>query len=261
MATTQSSKFRKKKIPFSQPQTISSLSEINADDDFQDPSPSLLGFKTTLTQQPLKPSNNSSQRPLKKLKKQPVFISSGKENNFASQNFPGPPPVKEECRNKEEVELDLFGGGLDALELSLDSEDNGRFNTSTNDESDKMGLEQFGSGQLGCTVSSFVECEGNENEEEFEGCTQLDVLIKLCDSGERVQDNEIIQDYKGDFDFGEEYNNLEEQEAGEPGNGKEVGLICCPLCGKDISELQEDLRQVHMNECLDKEEAANDVCN
>lgn len=261
MATTQSSKFRKKKIPFSQPQTISSLSEINADDDFQDPFPSLLGFKTTLTQQPLKPSNNSSQRPLKKLKKQPVFISSGKENNFASQNFPGPPPVKEECRNKEEVELDLFGGGLDALELSLDSEDNRRFNNSTNDGSDKMGLEQFGSGQLGCTVSSLVECEGNENEEEFEGCTQLDVLIKLCDSGERVQDNEIIQDCKGDFDFGEEYNNLEEQEAGESGNGKEVGLICCPLCGKDISELQEDLRQVHMNECLDKEEAVNDVCN
>lgn len=63
--------------------------------------------------------------------------------------------------------------------------------------------------------------EGSEEE--------LDVLLNLCSALEEREDD-LIGDESG-------------------------GLVQCPLCGVDISNLSEELRQLHTNDCLDKGEA------
>lgn len=254
MATnTRNPKFRKNKSQLSQQQQkISVFSEIDADDDFQDPSPSLLSSRIPFSQQFLKPSNSSSCRPPKKLKKHQSFIF-GKENSHESQNLQGHFSVEEESRNREQFEFNSSGGGLDALELSIDRE--------ANEKLESTGLEQVGSEEFSCKASSLVECGGNSKEEEFEGCTKLDLLLKLCETEERIQGNEIIQNCVGDDNVCEDFNTFDEQEPEEleSDNEKDAGLICCPICGKDISKLHDNSRQIHINECLDKEEAKNHV--
>ncbi|KAI3957923.1 hypothetical protein MKW92_024405 [Papaver armeniacum] len=66
---------------------------------------------------------------------------------------------------------------------------------------------------------------------DFELGTQLNVLMELCS------------------DIGEELN----ANGGEQ-NGSDSGLVKCPLCGTDISDLNEEMRLVHSNECLDRDE-------
>lgn len=253
MASTRNPKFRKNKTQLSQQQKSCVFSEIDADDDFQDPAPSLLASKIPFSQQLLKPSNTSSHRPTKKLKKQQNFISFGKENRHDSQNLQGPLSVEKECRNGEQFEFNSLGGGLDALELSIDRE--------ANEKLERTGLEQVGSEEFSCKESSLVECGGNNKEEEFEGCTKLNLLLKLCETQEKIQGNEIIQDCISDYNVCEDFNTFDEQEPEEleSENEKDVGLICCPICGKDISELHNNSRQIHINECLDKEEAKKHV--
>ncbi|KAL3844090.1 hypothetical protein ACJIZ3_001493 [Penstemon smallii] len=75
----------------------------------------------------------------------------------------------------------------------------------------------------------------SEEEEQFcgeeeEGSTQLDVLLKLCDD---VDESEV----------------------------ERIDSIYCPLCGADISELTDDLRQIHTNNCLDKLEGSSNVAS
>ncbi|PIN12524.1 putative hydrolase involved in interstrand cross-link repair [Handroanthus impetiginosus] len=79
--------------------------------------------------------------------------------------------------------------------------------------------------------------EKDFDEEFFEGSTQLDELLKLCaDVGEPDIDN-----------------------SRDDSEGKCEVLICCPVCGADISGLSDDLRQTHTNECLDKVEGPTEV--
>ncbi|XP_026438803.1 uncharacterized protein LOC113337299 isoform X2 [Papaver somniferum] len=66
---------------------------------------------------------------------------------------------------------------------------------------------------------------------DFELGTQLNVLMELCS------------------EIGEELN----ANAGEQ-IGSDGGLVTCPLCGTDISDLNEEMRLVHSNECLDRDE-------
>ncbi|KAI9191136.1 hypothetical protein LWI28_004074 [Acer negundo] len=71
--------------------------------------------------------------------------------------------------------------------------------------------------------SRTVDCSSNE---EFEESADLDVLIKLCEEADVSYDVSVQ----------------------------------CPLCGIDISDLSEELRQVHTNDCLDKcDNEAQDV--
>ncbi|CAA0838560.1 sterile alpha motif (SAM) domain-containing protein [Striga hermonthica] len=70
--------------------------------------------------------------------------------------------------------------------------------------------------------------ERNCNEEFPEENSELDVLLKLCADVDDQNDGD-----------------------GTDLEDKSVGLICCPVCGADISELSDDMRQVHTNECLD----------
>ncbi|KAK0571238.1 hypothetical protein LWI29_012953 [Acer saccharum] len=71
--------------------------------------------------------------------------------------------------------------------------------------------------------SRAVDCSSNE---EFEESAELDVLLKLCEEAAVSYDVSVQ----------------------------------CPLCGIDISDLSEELRQVHTNDCLDKyDNEAQDV--
>ncbi|PIA27600.1 hypothetical protein AQUCO_07600046v1 [Aquilegia coerulea] len=73
---------------------------------------------------------------------------------------------------------------------------------------------------------------------DFEPGTQLNDLIKLCtEEGDEENHNGA--------DFPE-------------GNGSVDGLVECPLCGIDISNLSEESRQVHTNDCLDENEHPKD---
>lgn len=71
-------------------------------------------------------------------------------------------------------------------------------------------------------------------DEDFVLETQLDELIGLC-SEDCVEGRE-----DGDL--------------GMPEEAAVDGCVECPLCGSDISYLSEDLRQIHTNECLDRDE-------
>ena len=76
-----------------------------------------------------------------------------------------------------------------------------------------------------------------ESDEDFE---QLDVLIRLCSEGEEEPASD-------GFGFCE-----------QRGSGSEGGaLVQCPLCEIDISDLSDELRQVHTNGCLDRVETEN----
>ncbi|KAL3650903.1 hypothetical protein CASFOL_007306 [Castilleja foliolosa] len=74
------------------------------------------------------------------------------------------------------------------------------------------------------------------DEEFFEGGSKLDVLLKLCD--EQGSDNAM-----------------------DDSEGECVGLVCCPICGADISVLSDDMRQVHTNECLDSVKGPAEVAS
>ncbi|KAL5697254.1 hypothetical protein ACHQM5_030890 [Ranunculus cassubicifolius] len=64
--------------------------------------------------------------------------------------------------------------------------------------------------------------------------TQLEDLIRLCSEGGD-------DDCQIEADFPE-------------GDGSVDGLVECPLCGSDISNLSEESRHLHTNECLDQSE-------
>ncbi|KAL3500347.1 hypothetical protein ACH5RR_039440 [Cinchona calisaya] len=239
-------KKNKKKISSSQPLKLCKLAKISADDDdFEDPSPSLsvINSKSTFTQNAFKPSSSSNLFASKKLKIQPkIIINHRKENNLASLDPPRPLVFQEDNNISHEFELDLADGvGLDLIESTIDIEANSGIRT--NEEKNEMGFEE----------ERKEECGGNSYGEEFEGgTTQLDLLLKLCDAGEEVEGCEKISNCSDDLCFCEEVGFFGGEEV-------EEGLICCPLCGNDISELSDELRQVHTNQCLDKDWAANEV--
>ncbi|KAI3468334.1 hypothetical protein Pfo_024997, partial [Paulownia fortunei] len=135
-------------------------------------------------------------------------------------------PGKENCFF-DETEADL-GCGLDSIEPTLDL---------LNPKGVSDNLHSSNSVESKLLNPCGEEEEKTCDEEFFEGTSQLDVLLKLCgDVDEQGNDN-----------------------ARDDSEGKCVVLICCPLCGADISELSDDLRQIHTNECLDLVDGPTDV--
>lgn len=130
-----------------------------------------------------------------------------------------------ENRIFDEAEPDL-GCGLDSIEPTLDLLNNKGINdcTRTDNLTEPQNLEPIAE-----------EDEGNCDEEASEGSSQLDMLLKLC----------AEVDEQGTDDAGD--------------NPKCEVVISCPLCGADISELSDDRRQIHTNECLDSVEAPAEV--
>ncbi|XP_057505285.1 uncharacterized protein LOC130788572 isoform X2 [Actinidia eriantha] len=68
-----------------------------------------------------------------------------------------------------------------------------------------------------------------------EPCTQLDLLLNLCSEQDG---NSGVTECRG-------LNNIP---------------IHCPLCGADISHFSNESRQLHTNDCLDREETLNVAC-
>ncbi|XP_052211002.1 uncharacterized protein LOC127813912 isoform X2 [Diospyros lotus] len=103
------------------------------------------------------------------------------------------------------------------------------------------------------------------DDDDDERCTQLDVLIQLCSS---EQHDGIFDDNKNNNNNYDDLSSAigthelahHQPQASSSSNGgddtfssRSTNLIDCPLCGADISELSEELRQVHTNGCLDKD--------
>ncbi|KAI4379954.1 hypothetical protein MLD38_006190 [Melastoma candidum] len=88
----------------------------------------------------------------------------------------------------------------------------------------------------GRLMSRTRDWDGDE-EDDFEVGEELDILAKLCEED-------------GECEEGNSYSRGEE-ETGEDGDD---GVIVCPVCGVDISDLEDGLRLLHTNDCLDKNE-------
>ncbi|KAL9659293.1 hypothetical protein QQ045_024098 [Rhodiola kirilowii] len=93
-----------------------------------------------------------------------------------------------------------------------------------------------------CLIGISSENFGERDFEEFEPGTQLNDLLKLCSDEDQLHSNDLAAS---------EFN----QTIGEDVNVD--NLVCCPLCGCDLSEVNEEIRLVHTNECLDKMEMGN----
>lgn len=201
---------------------------MSDDDDFQEIP------LTQATQQPLKPSD-SSRRPSKR-PKAAATAAPGKENVPPSRK-------KRDCSEREELKskgsylcdsiesrlLNARSGGDGNITCGFSEESEGSYSCN----SVESRLLKSRSGGDGDGNGGFCE----ESDEDFE---QLDVLIRLCSEGEEEPDSD-------GFRFRE-----------QRGSGSEGrGLVRCPLCEIDISDLNDELRQVHTNGCLDRLEADN----
>ncbi|KAL1532424.1 DNA cross-link repair protein SNM1-like [Salvia divinorum] len=143
---------------------------------------------------------------------------------------PSKPPKRRKPANLEkencifaEADPDL-GCGLDSIEPTLDFLNHKRVNDCTRADSlaESINLEQIRE-----------EEEENCRKEASEESSRLDVLLKLC----AEVDEQGSDDLKCDV------------------------VISCPLCGTDLSELSDDGRQTHTNECLDNLEPPADVAS
>lgn len=131
----------------------------------------------------------------------------------------------------------LDGGGLASSSASVDEE-----------KENEKGLKSKGGYLCNSIESRLIKPRpdwdfgsGDGESQDFE---ELDVLLKLCDRAEGGGSVGVNGMEEG---FG-----IVEDENG--------GLVLCPLCGADISDLSDEERQVHSNECLDEEEVqAQDV--
>ncbi|PHU09431.1 hypothetical protein BC332_21291 [Capsicum chinense] len=138
-------------------------------------------------------------------------------------------------------DLDL-SHGLDSIESTIDCCSG--IQKPTNEEELKRGY-LFKSIEARLLNSNGGFEERKEEEEEGEECSELDLLLKLC-----VEEGELDGDsLTTELRVQEDYLGVDD----------ECGLICCPLCGADISDLSAEMRLVHTNECLDKEETPRDV--
>lgn len=196
------------------------------DDDFQIP--------VSQTPRPLTLTSTNTSRKKPKRSSKP-----GKENI---------PPIPKTRSDIDDFKLDE-NCSLDLIESSIDCS----FKVSKREESvddknksnKKEGLAVKG-GYLCNSIearllrtNSRVDCgQGGLNEDDrfgdSEESSELDVLIKLC-----TEDEDKVNGH-------------------DDGGG--CCLVQCPLCGTDISDLSDESRLLHTNDCLDKaENQAQDV--
>ncbi|KAH0645246.1 hypothetical protein KY284_033130 [Solanum tuberosum] len=267
----------------SNPKTLNISSALTDDDDFQDPSPSQLHLpKPTskiASRNPLRPYNSAtprtskkpkhnsphvgkenvgvvgkctvdfdlghglgSSRPTKKPKQHPVSVE---KDSLApvvveksDENGKGLNPAHQKSESDFE-DLDL-GHGLDNIESTIDC-CSGVQRTTNEEELQRGYLFKSIEARLLNSNGGFEE----RKEEESEECSELDLLLKLCGEEDEVYGDALTADL----------HRLEEC----LGLDEEYDLICCPLCGADISDLSGEMRLVHTNECLDKDETPVDV--
>ncbi|KAK1288978.1 DNA cross-link repair protein SNM1 [Acorus calamus] len=207
------------------------------DDDFQNPSQAISLAQTLIlssfknpTSRPLKPSNGTSR---KKPRPNP---STGKENR---ELLPRDPPSKPRVPPKI---------GSERVNLSTANDEPARVpmrEATISDDCGKDGGFKTGIGYYTGSIESRLmgsslkngglDIEAGPEEEdpgEIEPGTQLRELMNLCSELNEEEISEaVVEDLMNCGD----------------------GRVECPLCGIDISDLTEELRHVHTNECLDKE--------
>ncbi|KAK8991540.1 hypothetical protein V6N11_062548 [Hibiscus sabdariffa] len=200
------------------------------DDDFQIPPTQTLSasLKPTSHKTLLKPS--STPRPPFKKRKRSGNL--GKENSFVSAvpetRADDLPDLDDSCS------LDLIPPSIDCS-LELNSAQNRESGTVKCGEKEKESLESTKSYLCNSIESRLIRPVSGLSEEFSEDCeedNELDELLKLCDEVDE-----------------EEANSIEEER-----NGGDNDSVSCPLCGVDISYLNENQRLVHTNDCLDKVE-------
>lgn len=203
------------------------------DDDFQIPPTQTLSasLKPTSHKTPLKLSN-TLHPPFKTRKRS---ANPGKENAVVSTV---PATRSDDLSDLHDI------CGLDLIPSSIDSSFDST--SAQNKESDtvkcdekKMESLELTKGYMCNSVESRLIRPISELSKEFrEACEEdeeLDELLKLCDEVEEEEE--------------EEDNGIEKER-----NGEDNGSVPCPLCGVDISNLNEEQRLVHTNDCLDKVE-------
>ncbi|KAM2969073.1 hypothetical protein FF2_016230 [Malus domestica] len=214
-----------KSQPFSSTRFNSMIAAAAADDD---------DFQIPLTQTATAP------KPSKKLKRsKPVYR--GKEN------------IPPNCLGSKDSTLEQTQGfkssvfedcSLDSIPASFDcgTLDGGGLASSSACVDEEKGLKSKGGYLCNSIESRLIKPRpdwdfgsGDGESQDFE---ELDVLLKLCD---RAEGGESV----GVNGMEEGFGIVEDENA---------GLVLCPLCGADISDLSDEERQVHSNECLDKEE-------
>ncbi|XVE53817.1 hypothetical protein DITRI_Ditri03aG0032500 [Diplodiscus trichospermus] len=208
------------------------LSTDDDDDDFQIPPTQTLSasLKPTLRKTPLKPSNTPHYPPSKKPKRS---ANSGKEN-VAVSTIPltltaDLPDLDDSCS------LDLIPSSIDCS-FNLTSAQNRESDCVKCDENKKELLESNKGYFCNSIESKLLRPRSElsyEFREDFEEDNEFDELLKLC--------NEVEE---------QEEDNGKEMEK----NGLDSGSVQCPICGVDISDLDEEQRLVHTNGCLDKVE-------
>ncbi|KAG9458022.1 hypothetical protein H6P81_002530 [Aristolochia fimbriata] len=211
------------------------------DDDFQTPIPftslcrnenfrTMAKSSTQPSFQPLCPAN--AVRPSKKPKLTPAL---GKENIATLKTRCS--KFSSLCGSGEKKGASSQGGyPLNSNEAPLlESE-----STARNEDDRDSGY------RLNSNVARLLESESTEKIEDngdddadFEPGTQLKELMNLC---------AVV----GGVD-------LHIQEANDVTREDITGTVDCPLCGTDISELNEELRQVHTNDCLDASGASTTI--
>ncbi|XP_028059645.1 uncharacterized protein LOC114263338 isoform X1 [Camellia sinensis] len=230
----------------------------NDDDDFQDSCRSSLPPKPRPQSQPLKPSPSANTlRPSKK-PKPPLGLGSSFPSKPATtpQHFEPDfttnhafPSQEEDC-SLDSIDSTLGSGNpphntvVSIARDSAFSDLNRKGVYSSNSLESRLLTSIVNPAPSDYSDNNDSLDNGNNSSDEFEPCTQLDVLIKLC-SDENEQDG-----HSNGIDFAHHqehcFNN---------------SPVCCPLCGNDISDLTDELRQVHTNDCLDKDETTlNLVC-
>lgn len=193
------------------------------DDDFQIP------LTQTTTRRPLEPSN-SSNRVSKKPKR------SGKENN-------APGPTSSAPVLKSQSDTPPYRAVPDARPKIKEHNSNG--DSSGWDCDWKGGLLTKSGGGLSNSIESRLMRGGVDLglSQDFEVGAELDVLLKLCSQVEGEEDADAVNGVA-----------FRPQHVDGLHDDQVFAQIQCPLCGIDISHMSGEQRQLHTNECLDKEE-------
>ncbi|KAF3446131.1 hypothetical protein FNV43_RR11310 [Rhamnella rubrinervis] len=219
------------------------------DDDFQIPlSQTIATLKQTFSsQKPLK-SSNCNHRPSKKPKPSTPNCA-GKENVFpllpvqiqsANMDSNSCLDVGEGFKSPDvaDCSLDSVPSSFDCPSLAVPDESVNFSDVKCSVSAEKKGLLLYENGGYYCNsiesrlMASRGDCSFDVDEvgSSHEGSgEELDALLNLCSALEESEGNLIDSE-----------------------NG---GLVLCPLCGVDISDLSEEQRQLHTNDCLDKGEA------
>ncbi|KAM6541940.1 hypothetical protein CsatB_006387 [Cannabis sativa] len=214
---------------------------VDDDDDFQVPLTRSTPTPKNLTlsqKKPLKASSFTTPRPWKKPKQLSSAASSSSSLHLGIQE------------NEGFESLDGLDCSLDSIPSSFDFT-----NPKVSDEVFVNGgekeelLNKIGGVSCNSIESKLIKSRGDcgvgnvgcIEEEEEEG--DLDVLLNLrsvLEDGDSINGGDSPHHSEGD---------------GLVDDGYDGVFVACPLCGVDISDLSEEQRHVHTNECLDKEDA------